>query len=304
MTPPDLLRRGLVACIGLAPVAWTGVAPARNADPAAALRRFRSGIERIERSARGRLGVAVLDASGTRLFSCRGSERFLMCSTFKVAAVAAVLRRAELGSENLARAVGIDKSELLPHSPVTQTKAGGTMTLRELCEATVQVSDNAAANKLLRAIGGPAGLTAFVRAAGDTVTRLDRYEVELNRPGTNPAWDTTSPVAMAKLLRTLLYGQGLTPQSQRLLRGWMAASTTGLLRLRAGLPAGWAAGDKTGNSDTAANDIAWVQPPGTQPWLITAYFAHPTDADVGRDTVLPAVARLVSELIGATPASR
>lgn len=295
MPVPDLLRRRLVACIGLAPAAWTGVASARAADPV--LQKFRSDIARIERSAHGRLGVAVLDASGKRLFSYRGGERFLMCSTFKVAAVAAVLRRVDLRSEDLARAIRIDKADLLPHSPLTETRAGGTMTLRELCAAAVQQSDNAAANKLLRAIGGPAGLTSFVRTAGDEVTRLDRFEVELNRPGANPAWDTTSPVAMAKLLRTLLYGDILSKPSQAMLRAWMAGSTTGFQRLRAGLPAGWAVGDKTGNSDTAANDIAWVQPPGKNPWLITAYFAHATDANSGRDVVMPAVARVASALI-------
>jgi beta-lactamase class A len=96
------------------------------------------------------------------------------------------------------------------------------MTVGELCEATVTLSDNTAGNLILASFGGPAGLTAFFRTLGDDISRLDRIETELNthdHPG--DVRDTTTAAAMLENLRKLLLTDVLSPRSRSQLAGWL-----------------------------------------------------------------------------------
>ena len=125
-----------------------------------------------------------------------------MCSTFKLLASAAVLKRVDAGLDVLGRFVPYGQAELLDYAPVTKAHlASGGMTLGELCAAAIDWSDNTAANLILNAIGGPAGFTAFARSLGDFVTRLDRDEPSLNTAIPGDPRDTTSPLAMARDLK-------------------------------------------------------------------------------------------------------
>jgi beta-lactamase class A len=121
------------------------------------------------------------------------------------------------------------------------------MTVGALCEATITLSDNAAANLLLDTFGGPQALTAFLRGLGDNVTRCDGDEPGINMVKPGEVHDTTSPNAMLATLRTLTLGSALSPASRQQLVAWLIANQTGDKRLRAGLPAGWKVGDKTGS---------------------------------------------------------
>jgi beta-lactamase class A len=158
---------------------------------------------------------------------------------------------------------------------VTKKAVGrGHLSVAQLCEATMTTSDNTAALLLLRTQGGPAGLTRWLRAHGDTQTRLDRSEPDLNVADPTGAWDTTTPAAMADTVQRLCLGAGLPSTAQAQLQAWMKASTTGAQRLRAGLPTGWQIGDKTGTGDGISNDVAIVWPPGqAAPWVVVAFLS-------------------------------
>nr|VUD30554.1 beta-lactamase [Raoultella sp. NCTC 9187] len=95
------------------------------------------------------------------------------------------------------------------------------MTVAGLCAAAITLSDNTAANLLLASVGGPQGLTAFLRRSGDQTSRLDRWETELNEALPGDARDTTTPQAMAKTLRNLLTSSVLSAASRQQLRSWM-----------------------------------------------------------------------------------
>jgi beta-lactamase class A len=166
---------------------------------------------------------------------------------------------------------------LLEYAPTTARHvAEGQLTMRALCEAAVTVSDNTAANLLLRKLGGPAKLTEFARSCGDPVTRLDRFEPDLNENAPNDLRDTTTPRAMVGLMREVLCGRVLADASRERLIEWLEACETGKNRLRAGLPRDWRAGDKTGSGRRgAANDVAIGFPPGRAPILIAAYLNGP-----------------------------
>jgi beta-lactamase class A len=268
---------------------------------AAATARLSSGISRgiaaLEVRSGGRLGVAVLDTADGKTFGHRADERFVMCSTFKVLIAGFVLRRVDQGHEQLDRRLKYGKGVLMGNSPTTQKHVADGMTVGELCEATITLSDNAAANLLLDTFGGPAALTAFVRGLGDAITRCDGYEPDINVVKPGETHDTTSPNAMLATLRTLTLGSALSPASRQQLVAWLVANQTGGKRLRAGLPTGWKVGDKTGSWGNGkigtTNDIAVIWPPGRPPLLITAYLTNATVDDDGRNAVIAEVARLV-----------
>lgn len=254
-------------------------------------------IRRLESESGGRLGVCVLETATGARHVHRGDERFPMCSTFKALAAAAILARVDAGKEQLARRITFDASALVTYSPVTEKRAGGDgMTLAEICDAAVTLSDNTAANLLLASIGGPQGLTAFARGLGDEVTRLDRNEPSLNEALPDDPRDTTTPNAMASTLRTLILGTtALSAASREQLTTWLIANKTGDTRLRAGLAKDWRVGDKTGSGARGtANDIAVIWPPNKSPIVITAYLTGATVSTAQQNATLASVARAVS----------
>jgi beta-lactamase class A len=184
---------------------------------------------------------------------------------------------------------------LVSWSPFTETRAGVDASVEELCAAAMTQSDNTAANLLLGMIGGPGGIGAFAHTLGDSQTRLDRMETELNSAIAGDPRDTTTPLAMLGDLHALLLGEALKPESRGRLLGWMLANTTGGARLRAGLPSGWAIGDKTGSAaNGTTNDIAILWPPGGKPLLFAAYLTGSKLESEKRDAIHANLARALS----------
>jgi beta-lactamase class A len=251
---------------------------------------------RIEREVGGRLGVAVLDTMSGKTVGHRSEERFPMCSTFKLLAGAAILARVDSGKENLQRRIQFEARDLVTYSPATEKRIGEPgMTLAEICEAAITLSDNTAGNLLLEALGGPAGLTDFARSLGDSVTRLDRIEPELNEATPGDARDTTTPAAMAANLNALILGDALSSASKKRLTDWMIANKTGDARLRAGLPKDWLVGDKTGSGNRGTtNDIGLAWPPKRAPIIIAAYLTETTAPAEQRNAALASVARAIA----------
>jgi beta-lactamase class A len=243
----------------------------------------------------GRLGLAALDTGSGRRLARRQDERFALCSTFKLALTAAILAEVDQGRRSLTDEIAFGEADLLENAPVVQANlARGRLTVEELCAAAIEVSDNSAANLLLRPLGGPPALTAFFRRCGDRVSRLDRYEVGLGTNLSRDPRDTTSPAAMLGLMRTILLGEVLHADSRARLLGWMDRTTTGMQRLRAGFPDGWRVGHKTGTGvNGASNDIAIAWPPGRPPILLACYLSGGTVEGAARDAVHASVAEAV-----------
>jgi len=256
-------------------------------------------IAAIELRTGGRLGVAVLDTQSGKRIEHRAHERFALCSTFKFLLVAAVLSRIDAGKERLDRFISYGQSDLVSYSPVAKAHAGeGGMALGALCEAATTQSDNAAANLLLATLGGPPGWTRFARRLGDRTSRLDRTETALNSAIPGDPRDTTTPAAMLGDMKQVLLGKVLSDASRQTLEGWMVASPVGVHRLRAGLPADWRVGDKTGTGENGArNDIAILLPPKRKPILASVYFAKSNLPDEAREAVIADVGRVIVETL-------
>ena len=282
---------GLLAASALPGCAQPQENLGQTADRAIPPERWRT----IESNAQGRLGVAVLDTATGRLQGHRLDERFPMCSTFKWLAGACVLQRVDAGQDRLDRRIAYGREVLVPYSPVTEKHVGPGMTLGELCEATITWSDNAAGNLVLQSLGGPDALTRYARSLGDTQTRLDRWEPELNEATPGDPRDTTTPGAMARLLRATMVDDALSARSRSQLVQWMQACKTNGKRLGAHVPPGWRLGSKTGTGARGtANDVGVYWPAGRAPIVVAVYLTEAKAPEEARNAAIAEVARVVT----------
>lgn len=251
----------------------------------------------LEARSGGRLGVAVFDSgSGRRLFY-RMYESFPMCSTFKALLAAAVLARIDAGTEKPERVVPYTRAELVTWSPVTEKHAGEGMRVAALIDAVLVESDNTAANLLLGTIGGPKGWTDYARSMNDSDSRLDRLEPDLNSAIPGDERDTTTPACMMVNLNHVLISDGLSNGSRSVLMRGMERSTTGLKRLRAGLPPDWVVGDKTGTGANGTyNDIAIITPPGRKPIVAAVYLTQSKLSADDSNALIADVGRVIAAL--------
>ncbi|MBC8028415.1 MAG: class A beta-lactamase [Steroidobacteraceae bacterium] len=264
-------RRQMVRLAAAAAVAGTLTPAVRAASPERTLKAIHKRIG-------GRLGVHILDSQSGRRIAYDDGARYAMASTFKLMLAAALLWQVDKNAFTLEHELPISRDDLLTTSPDVEAKlkTGATsMTVRDLCAAIVVSSDNAAANILLKGIGGPSGFTTFMRSIGDEKTRLDRTEPDLNVNLPGDPRDTTTPRAMIDSMLRVFTQDVITVRSRAVLIDWMMQSRTGLERVRAGIPKSWQVGDKTGTGMSGAvNDLVLAWPPERRPILIAVYMSE------------------------------
>ncbi|MCX5116843.1 class A beta-lactamase [Micromonospora sp. NBC_00362] len=264
------------------------------ASPPAADQEFR----RLEEQFGARLGVSAVDTGTGRTVEYRADERFAYASTWKALAAAEVLDGTT--DAQLDRVVRYSARDLVAHSPITEKHVGEGMSLRALADAAVRYSDNTASNLLLRHLGGPAGFEAKLRALGDTVTDVARYETALNEGTPGDRRDTSTARALAGDLRAYTVGVALEPADRDVLRGWLRGNTTGAALVRAGVPAGWVVGDKTGTGGYGTrNDIAVIWPPDRAPIVLAVLSSRDTKDATPDDALIAQATRAVVAQLGA-----
>ncbi|MFD4367499.1 class A beta-lactamase [Rhodococcus sp. NPDC058521] len=249
----------------------------------------------LEIGASARVGIAAVNTVTGESYEHRADESFALCSTFKTYAAAEVLRRARAGATSLDKHVTIEPGKVVENSPVTGPAAGTSMPLAQIARAALTHSDNTAGNYLLEEIGGPPAVTAIAREMGDDTTRLDRWETDLNEALRGDPRDTSTPGELADGYEKLLLGDGLFDADRERLVDWMRESTTSEQRIRAALPPGWSAADKTGGgSFGTANDAGVVWSPSGEPIVLVIL----TDSTTNRADE-PANNRVISEAAAA-----
>ncbi|MEU2185048.1 class A beta-lactamase [Streptomyces thermolilacinus] len=295
-----VLVTGVGAALAAA-VAVTGPAHAASA-PSASGRGARVGglLRALELTHDARLGAFAYDTGTGRTVAYRADERFPMASLFKTIAVAAVLRDLDRDGEVLARRVRYTAQyvEDSGYSPVTEQpeNVANGMTVAELCDATITRSDNTAGNLLLRELGGPTSVTRFCRSIGDDVTRLDRWEPELNSAEPWRITDTTTPRAIGRTYGRLVLGDVLPAHDRERLTRWMLANQTSGERFRKGLPQDWLLADKTGGGGYGGNNnvgVAW--PPGRPPVVLAVQTTRFTPDATADNELVAEAARLLAE---------
>ncbi|HEY2465363.1 MAG TPA: class A beta-lactamase [Steroidobacteraceae bacterium] len=271
------------------------------ASPALAQRAPITALADYERDSGGHIGVYAKNLRTGAEVSWRAHERFVMCSSFKASLAACVLARVDRGQARMDDSIAYGAADLMEWAPAAKQNLGkGAMSVAAMCEAAVELSDNTCANALLARFGGPSAITAFWRSIGDTVSRLDHNEPELNRTPLGRPEDTTTPAAMAGTLQRLVLGNVLSPNSREHLTNWMLGCKTGDNRLRAGLPNDWRVGDKTGNNGKdASGDIAVTWDTRGEPMVICAYTRGGTPTPRQVDDVFAQIGRYVGTHLSA-----
>ncbi|MFE3820357.1 class A beta-lactamase [Nocardia tengchongensis] len=255
-------------------------------------------LRNLEQQHGARAGVFVIDTGTGRTVGYRQDERFTFNSTFKGLACGALLRAHPLQTGFFDQVIHFTADKLVSASPVTSTRVDTGMTVTELCDAAITRSDNTAGNQILELLGGPQALNDFLRGLGDQTTHLDRWEPDINTDIPGDDRDTSTPAALAEDYRRLVLGDVLAQPERTQLTAWLLANTTGDARIRAGLPADWKTGDKTGSGDYGtANDIAVTWPAGgAAPLVIVVLTAKP---DKAAEYDNPLVAALTTEAVRA-----
>ncbi|HBN48264.1 MAG: class A beta-lactamase [Thalassospira sp.] len=237
--------------------------------------RLLDAVQTVETRLDARVGVSILNVENGREWQYRADERFPLTSTFKLLACAAVLHKVDRESETLDRRITYRSDDLVTYSPITEKHVDSGMTIGELCEAALHLSDNTAANLVLDVLGGPDVLTAYLRDIGDDVTRLDRIEPDLNAATPGDARDTTTPNAMRATLTYLLLGDALSLESRQILEDWLTGNQVGGPLLRAGLPDDWKIADRTGAGGFGSRAIvAVIWPPERKPVIVAIYITQ------------------------------
>ncbi|AFU01388.1 class A beta-lactamase [Nocardia brasiliensis] len=289
-------RRTLLGATALLPLTACSTSTTTESAPTTQARHDR--LSELERKFDARLGVYALDTASGAIIAHRAEERFAFCSTFKGLAAAAMLQRNPLS--HLDTVVRYTEADLTKNAAITPQHVATGMTIRDLCDAAVRYSDGTAGNLLLRDLGGPAELTAYLRGLGDPVTRMDRIEPAITEATPGDPRDTSSPRALGTDYQRIVLGDALPDDKRAFLRDLLERNATGAgaLRVRAGVPQGWKVADKTGTGDFGTlNDIAIVWPPDRAPLVISLMSSKATaDAEYDQALLAEAAAYVVSAL--------
>lgn len=293
-------RRTFLLAVAATPFAGACL-PAGASDQKITRGAVQEEMARLEASAQGRIGLSAINTADGRRVQYRAEERFPVCSTFKAIAVAAILEKSTADSRLLQQRITYSKEDVEKsgYGPITEKHLADGMTIAGLCAATIQYSDNAAVNLLMKELGGPAAVTAYARSIGDHTFRLDRWEPELNSAILGDLRDTSTPAAMEKTLQRLALGDALALPQRAQLVAWLKGNTTGGKRMLAGAPKGWIVGDKTGTgSYGTTNDIGVLWPATGAAIVAAIYFTqHEKDA-APRDDVIASATRILTRALG------
>lgn len=252
-------------------------------------------VKQVESRLDARVGLAIYDLESNNIWGYNAYERFPMTSTFKVLACGALLARNDASSGDSYRTVTLVESDFVSYSPVTENWLGQKVTLNDLCDATMRTSDNTAANKIVKELGGPSAVTIFMRSIGDGVTRLDRWEPDLNMATPGDERDTTTPAAMVSSLHKLLVGDALLQSSKEQLLRWLQANEVGDSLLRASVPSEWHIGDRTGAGGFGSRGIvAIAYPPEREPFIVAIYI---TETEASMEQRNEAIAEIGAALV-------
>ena len=288
----------LTGCTAAAPdVAPPATEPTQAPSPAPTVAPYAGEFEALETEFDARLGVYAIDTATGAEVSFRADERFAYASTFKALAAAAVLQKNT--AAGMQRVVTFTSDDLITYSPVTELRIDSGMTLLEIADAAVRFSDNTAGNLLLDELGGPGGFDAALAAIGDDTTRAERWEAGLNDAVPGDPRDTTSPRAFATDLREFALGDAMSADKQAVLIEMLKANTTGANLIRAGVPADWVVGDKTGSGGYGVrNDIAIVWPPGREPIVMAIMSTRDSPGAERYDALIARAATAVVTALG------
>lgn len=256
---------------------------------------FIRNLQQIEKETNGHIGLSAINTANNTQLEYHGNETFPMGCTSKVIGVASILKQSMTNEKLLGNRIYYKRNDLVNWTPVTANHIHDGMTVKELCQAAIEQSDNTAMNLLVTWQGGLNKINQFARTLGNKSFRQDR-----NWPGEALAVpggvkDSSTPNDMEQSYYKLLFDDVLAKPQRDQLQIWMKACKTGNNRIRRGIPPGWIVGDKTGSGYYYAitNDVAVVWPPKCAPIVMAIYYYRNGKNMATKEEVLGKSARLI-----------
>lgn len=262
-------------------------------------------IRSIAAEAEGRVAVACSLPGSLLNCDLNANAKPPMQSVFKLPLAVTVLHQIEQGSLSLDQAVRFRPDDrILPHvySPLQNKypEASVDVPILELLRLTVSLSDNVAADILLRSVGGPKAVTDYIASLGVVGFHLEDGEDVLHRDVTAQYRNWFEPTGAVQLLRRISDSSSLSSTHTALLLGWMETSVKSA-RLKGDLPAGTAVAHKAGTSDVdegiarATNDIGLITLPDGRRLAIAVFITDSKADEVTREKVIARIARAAYE---------
>ena len=296
------------------------------------LQRLEREIIRAAKAAGGTVGVSAVHIESGRRLSLHASERFPMASTYKVPIAVQLLTRVDQGEVSLDRMIELKPSDLHPGGGILTTllnKPGVSLSVQNLLELMLLISDNSATDLLLRLAGGPEAVTACMRGLGIRDMEINRPTIHLIADSAGYAlppekeWtpelfkkldeptppesrkaasqkfdadprDTSTPEAMVMLLERIFRGDLLKRESGALLLDMMKRCRTGKARLKGILPAETVVAHKTGTIGGITNDVGIITLPDDAGHIAIAVFVKSSEKEIQeRERAIAQIARAV-----------
>lgn len=262
---------------------------------------FGQQLAAVANASQGRIGVAAMDLATGRMVDVLGDQRFPMASTSKVAIAATFLDGVDKGKWTLSSEFPMMVP--VPSAPfssaVAPVRAGEYMSAQRLIELMLTRSNNYATDALLRVVGGPRAVNAWVEQAGIDDWHIDRDIATLVRDdgAIDPARvvdkrDSATPKAVVNLLAGIYQGKWLSPSSRAVLLNTMGRCVTGKRRISAGVPAGVQVAHKTGSLNNTSSDVGIIQTPDGRAFAVAIYVTG-QGGRPGREARIASIARTI-----------
>jgi beta-lactamase class A len=287
-----MIKRFLLA--GASVLATCGAAQAQHSA-------LRQEIAQLARASSGKVGVSIRLLETNDTVSYHDQQPYVLQSVFKLAIAMAVLHEVDRGKLQLEQSLFITKADLPEtYSPLRDKYPEGNVhvTIRQLLTYMVTVSDNDACDILLKRLGGPRKLTAYVHHLGvkKMVVKASEAQMAATWPVQYTNW--SYPSAQLELLNRVYHQTALSQTSNAVLWQLLLDTSVGPKRLKGLLPAGTAVAHRTGTSATNAqglspgtNDVGIMMLPNGQHLAIAVFVTDAHEDIAARELVIARIAK-------------
>ncbi|QLE78215.1 class A beta-lactamase [Francisella sp. Scap27] len=251
-------------------------------------------IKKIEVKHGGKIGVYTINRNNWKNFSFQSSFYFPVCSTYKILVVGAILKQSMTDKNLLNEKIKISPNSIAGYSPITKKHLNKTMTVAELCHASI-LSDNTATNLLVEKLGGLEKLSEFNLSLGDHATKIADKEPEINDVNLRTNINKTTPKIMTRDINKLAFSNDILDKKHRLLfKKWLKDNDTGKNRITAGAPSNWLVGDKTGTCEYGTtNDVAIIWPNNSRAIAMSVFYTQTEKNAKPNEKIIKEVSQLV-----------
>ncbi|QIV94463.1 class A beta-lactamase [Allofrancisella frigidaquae] len=251
-------------------------------------------IAKLETGYGGKIGIYLIDYNNKSHFGYNENFYFPICSVYKFLVVGAVLKESMETPNLLNKKIKINENDIIGYTPITSKNIDKKLTIAELSKATM-LSDNTAANLLIKKLGGLKNLNKFIQSLGDRDTIITADEPAINNVNLRDNLNKTTPRIIAKDLNKVAFDKKiLNKKNQSLFKKWLQENDTGKNRIAFNIPEEWKIGDKTGTCEYGTtNDVAIIWPKNKKPIIISIFYTQVDKNAKANDIVIQKITKIL-----------